>query len=180
MRHRRALKAKSSEKTSEFRFLEFCKAMQYLFIHLSESIRVSQLVPGVAEEFSFLSRNTAVEADENSEIFFQFLEVDLEPVSPILAGPVYCNQSYPTRKRAALSCFLRKVVRLIYSHLAKFEGQYKTKSIFVYNFLKYITAVGRRIIENISLYQIILINILSMNQLYSKNVVNLLFSLQTK
>ncbi|CAL5992516.1 Hypothetical_protein [Hexamita inflata] len=112
MRHRRALKAKSSEKTSEFRFLEFCKAMQYLFIHLSESIRVSQLVPGVAEEFSFLSRNTAVEADENSEIFFQFLEVDLEPVSPILAGPVYCNQSYPTRKRAALSCFLRKVVRV--------------------------------------------------------------------
>ncbi|CAL6112817.1 Hypothetical_protein [Hexamita inflata] len=112
MRPRRVLKAKSSEKTSEFRFQEFCKAIQYLFIHLSESIRVSQLVPGVFEKFSFLSRNTAVEADQNSEIFFQFLEVDLEPVSPILAGPVCHNQSYPSRKRTALSCFLSKVIRV--------------------------------------------------------------------
>ncbi|CAL6094986.1 Hypothetical_protein [Hexamita inflata] len=111
MRPRRVLKMKSSEKTSEFRFQEFCKAIQYLFIHLSELIRVSQLVPGVAEEFSILSRNPATEADENSEIFFQFLEVDLEPVSLILAGPVCRNQSYPTRKRTALSCFLSKVVR---------------------------------------------------------------------
>ncbi|CAL6097602.1 Hypothetical_protein [Hexamita inflata] len=111
MRPRRVLKAKSSEKTSEFRFQEFCKAIQYLYIHLAQSIRVSQLVPGVAEKFSFLSRNPATEADENSEIFFQFLEVDLEPVSLILAGPVCRNQSYPTRKRTALSCFLSKVVR---------------------------------------------------------------------
>ncbi|CAL6094992.1 Hypothetical_protein [Hexamita inflata] len=102
MRPRRVLKMKSSEKTSEFRFQEFCKAIQYLFIHLSELIRVSQLVPGVAEEFSFLSRNTAVEADENSEIFFQFLEVDLEPISPILAGHA-CHQSYnPKANRSEL------------------------------------------------------------------------------
>ncbi|CAL6097305.1 Hypothetical_protein [Hexamita inflata] len=111
VRHRRVLKAKSSEKTSEFRFLEFCKAIYYLFIHLSESIRVSQLVPGVAEKFSFLSRNPATEADQNSEIFFQFLEVGLEPISPILAASTYHSQSYPSRKRAALNCFLSKVIR---------------------------------------------------------------------
>ncbi|CAL6103920.1 Hypothetical_protein [Hexamita inflata] len=115
MRPRRVLKAKSSEKTSEFRFQEFCKAIQYLFIHLSESIRVSRLVPGVAEKSSFLSRNPAVEADENSEIYFQFLEVDLEPISPVLAGPVCHNQSYSSRKRTALNCFLRKVVRASFS-----------------------------------------------------------------
>ncbi|CAL6073302.1 Hypothetical_protein [Hexamita inflata] len=105
MRHRKVLKLKSSEKTSEFRFQEFCKAIQYLFIHLSESIRVSKLVPEVFDKSSFLSRNTAVEADQNCEIYFQFLEVDLEPVSPILAGPACHNQSYPSRKRIALSCF---------------------------------------------------------------------------
>ncbi|CAL6020973.1 Hypothetical_protein [Hexamita inflata] len=110
MRPRRVLKMKSKEKTSEFRFQEFCKAIQYLFIHLSELIRVSQLVPGVAEKFSFLSRNPTTEADQNSETFFQFREVDLEPVSPILAGPVCNNQNYPSRKRAALSCFLSKVI----------------------------------------------------------------------
>ncbi|CAL6104337.1 Hypothetical_protein [Hexamita inflata] len=115
MRHRRVLKMKSSEKTSEFRFLEFCKASQYLFIHLSELIRVSQLVPIDFEKFCYLSRNTAVQADENSEILFQFLEVDLEPVSPILAGPVCRNQSCPTRKRAALNCFLSKVVRVSFN-----------------------------------------------------------------
>ncbi|CAL6106840.1 Hypothetical_protein [Hexamita inflata] len=115
MRHRRVLTKTSSEKPSEFRFLDFQQASQYLYIHLSESIRVSQLVPEVFEESKLLSRNTAVKADQNSEIFFQFLEVDLEPVSPILAGPVYCNQSYPTRKRIALSCFLSKVVRASFS-----------------------------------------------------------------
>ncbi|CAL6103918.1 Hypothetical_protein [Hexamita inflata] len=115
VRPRRAAKAKSSEKTCEFRFQEFCKAIQYLFIHLSESIRVSRLVPGVAEKSSFLSRNPAVEADENSEIYFQFLEVDLEPISPVLAGPVCHNQSYSSRKRTALNCFLRKVVRASFS-----------------------------------------------------------------
>ncbi|CAL6090385.1 Hypothetical_protein [Hexamita inflata] len=112
MRHRRVLKMKSSEKTSEFRFQEFQYVIQHLFIHLSWSIRVSRLVLSVFEKFSFLSRDTAVEADENSEIYFQFLEVDLEPVSPILAGPVCHNQSYPTRKRAALSCSLSKVIRV--------------------------------------------------------------------
>ncbi|CAL6110959.1 Hypothetical_protein [Hexamita inflata] len=111
LRPRSVLKAKSSEKTSEFRFQEFCKAIQYLSTHLSWPIRVSRLVPGVFEKSSFLSRNPAVEADENREIYFQFLEVDLEPVSPILAGPVCRNQSYPTRKRTALDCFLSKVVR---------------------------------------------------------------------
>ncbi|CAL5984345.1 Hypothetical_protein [Hexamita inflata] len=112
MRSRRVLKAKSSEKTSEFRFQEFCKAIQYLFIHLSESIHVSRLVPKVFEKFSLLSRNPVVEADENSEIFFQFLEIDLEPVSPILAGPVCHSQSYPSRKRVALNCSLSKVIRV--------------------------------------------------------------------
>ncbi|CAL6114918.1 Hypothetical_protein [Hexamita inflata] len=111
IRHRSAVKIKSGEKTSEFRFQEFCKAIQYLFIHLSQLIRVSQLVPGVAEKFSFLSRNPVVEEVQNSETLFQFLEVDLEPISPILAGPVSHHQSYPSRKRAALSCFLSKVVR---------------------------------------------------------------------
>ncbi|CAL6013378.1 Hypothetical_protein [Hexamita inflata] len=48
---------------------------------------------------------------ENSEIYFQFLEVDLKPVSPILAGPVCHCQSYPSRKLAALNCSLSKVVR---------------------------------------------------------------------
>ncbi|CAL6075333.1 Hypothetical_protein [Hexamita inflata] len=115
MRPRRVLKAKSSEKTSESRFQEFCKAIQYLFIHLSWSNRVSRLVPGVAEKFSFLSRNPAVEADQNSEIFFQFLEVDLEPVSPIRAGPVCHNQGYLSRKRIAPSCFLSKVTRVSFS-----------------------------------------------------------------
>ncbi|CAL6062103.1 Hypothetical_protein [Hexamita inflata] len=117
MRPRRALTIKSSEKTSEFRFQEFCKAIQYLFIHLSELIHVSKLVPNVFEKFNLLSRNTAVEADENSEIYFQFLEVDLEPVSPILAGPV-CHshsQSYPSRKRIALSRSLSKVIRASFS-----------------------------------------------------------------
>ncbi|CAL6105114.1 Hypothetical_protein [Hexamita inflata] len=115
MRHRRVLKMKSSEKTSEFRFQEFCKAIQYLFIHLSEYIRVSRLVPGVTEKFSFLTRNPATEADENSEIYFQFLEVDLKPISPILAGPVCRNQSYPSRKLIALSCFLSKVTRVSFN-----------------------------------------------------------------
>ncbi|CAL6114916.1 Hypothetical_protein [Hexamita inflata] len=110
IRHRSAVKIKSGEKTSEFRFQEFCKAIQYLFIHLSQLIRVSQLVPGVAEKFSFLSRNPVVEEVQNSETLFQFLEVDLEPISPILAGPVSHHQSYPSRKRAALSCFLSKVI----------------------------------------------------------------------
>ncbi|CAL6070654.1 Hypothetical_protein [Hexamita inflata] len=112
MRLRRASTIKSSEKTSEFRFQVFQQASQYLYIHLSESIPVSQLVPEVFEEFSFLSRNPAVEADQNSEILFQFLEVDLEPVSRILAGSTYHHQSYPSRKRAALSCSLSKVVRV--------------------------------------------------------------------
>ncbi|CAL6106839.1 Hypothetical_protein [Hexamita inflata] len=93
MRHRRVLTKTSSEKPSEFRFLDFQQASQYLYIHLSESIRVSQLVPEVFEESKLLSRNTAVKADQNSEIFFQFLEVDLEPVSPILAGPV-CHRQH--------------------------------------------------------------------------------------
>ncbi|CAL6090369.1 Hypothetical_protein [Hexamita inflata] len=47
-----------------------------------------------------------------SPILAGSLEVDLEPVSPILAGPVCHNQSYPSRKRTALSCFLRKVIRV--------------------------------------------------------------------
>ncbi|CAL6090407.1 Hypothetical_protein [Hexamita inflata] len=115
MRHRSVVKMKSSEKTSEFRFQEFCKAIQYLFIHLSESIRVSKLVPEVFDKSSFLSRNTAVEADQNCEIYFQFLEVDLEPVSPILAGSTYHSQSHPSRKRAVLSCSLSKVVRVSFS-----------------------------------------------------------------
>ncbi|CAL6114072.1 Hypothetical_protein [Hexamita inflata] len=54
----------------------------------------------------------AVEADENSEILLLFLEVGLEPVSPILAGPTYHSQSHPSRKRAALSCFPSKVIRV--------------------------------------------------------------------
>ncbi|CAL6065603.1 Hypothetical_protein [Hexamita inflata] len=112
MRPRRVLTIKSSEKTSEFRFQDFQQTSQYSYIHLSQSIPVSQLVPNVFEEFSFLSRNPAVEADENSEIFFQFLEVDLEPVSLILAGSTYHSQSHLTRKRAALSCSLSKVVRV--------------------------------------------------------------------
>ncbi|CAL6042190.1 Hypothetical_protein [Hexamita inflata] len=115
MRPRRVLKAKSSEKTSEFCFQDFQQTSEYLYIHLSESNRVSQLVPNVFEKFRYLSRNTAVEADENSEIYFQFLEVDLEPISPILAGPVCHNQSYPTRKRTALSCFLSKGIRVSFS-----------------------------------------------------------------
>ncbi|CAL6107921.1 Hypothetical_protein [Hexamita inflata] len=130
MRPRSVLKLKSSEKTSEFRFQEFCKAIQYLFTHLSWSTRVSQLVPRVTEESSFLSRNPAVEADENSETLFQFLEVDLEPVSPILAGPVCHNQSYPSRKRAALSCFLSKVIRV------SFNDNY------INMYLSYITSVS--------------------------------------
>ncbi|CAL6000713.1 Hypothetical_protein [Hexamita inflata] len=112
MRPRRVLKIKSKEKTSEFRFQDFQQARQYLYIHVSLSIRVSQLVPSVFEEFSFLSRNPAVEADENSEILLLFLEVDLEHVSPILAGSTYHNQSHPFRKQAALSCSLSKVVRV--------------------------------------------------------------------
>ncbi|CAL6062111.1 Hypothetical_protein [Hexamita inflata] len=115
MRPRRALTIKSSEKTSEFRFQDFQQARQYSYIPLSQYIPVIQLVPEVFEEFSFLSRNPAVEADENSEILFQFLEVDLEPVSPILAGPTYHSQSYPSRKRAALSCSLSKAVRVSFS-----------------------------------------------------------------
>ncbi|CAL6110727.1 Hypothetical_protein [Hexamita inflata] len=128
MRPRRATKIKSSEKTSEFCFQDFQQTSEYLYIHLSESNRVSQLVLIDFEKFCYLSRNTAVEADENSEIFFQFLEVDLEPISPILAGPVYHNQSYPTRKRTALSCFLSKVICLSYFdenqkiHLSWFNG----------------------------------------------------------
>ncbi|CAL6049549.1 Hypothetical_protein [Hexamita inflata] len=112
MRPRSVLKMKSGEKTSEFRFQQFCKAIQYLFIHLSESIRVSRLVLSVFEKSNLLFRNTAVEADQNSEIYFKHLEVDLEPISLILAGPVCHSQSYLSRKRAALNCFLRKVVRV--------------------------------------------------------------------
>ncbi|CAL6085196.1 Hypothetical_protein [Hexamita inflata] len=70
MRPRRALTIKSKEKTSEFRFKDFQQARQYLYIHLSQSIRVIQLVPEVFEEFSYLSKNPAVEADENSETLF--------------------------------------------------------------------------------------------------------------
>ncbi|CAL6106223.1 Hypothetical_protein [Hexamita inflata] len=115
MRPRRALTIKSSEKTSEFRFQDFQQTSEHLYIHLSQYIPVIQLAPIDFEEFSFLSRNTTVEADENSEILFQFLEVDLEPVSPILAGPVCHNQSHPSRKRIALSCSLSKVVRVSFS-----------------------------------------------------------------
>ncbi|CAL6073314.1 Hypothetical_protein [Hexamita inflata] len=115
MRPRRALTIKSKEKTSEFRFQDFQQASQYLYIHLSQSIRVIQLVPEVFEEFSFLSKNLAAKADENSETLFQFLEVDLEPVSPILAGSTYHSQSHPSRKRAVLSCSLSKVVRVSFS-----------------------------------------------------------------
>ncbi|CAL6016762.1 Hypothetical_protein [Hexamita inflata] len=112
MRPRRASKIKSSEKTSEFRFQDFQQTSEYSYIHLSQSIRVSQLALIDFEEFSFLSRNPAVEADENSEIFFKFREVDLEPVSPILAGSTYHSQSHPSRKRAALSRSLSKVTRV--------------------------------------------------------------------
>ncbi|CAL6101346.1 Hypothetical_protein [Hexamita inflata] len=115
MRPRRALTIKSSEKTSEFRFQDFQQTSEYSYIHLSQSIPVSQLALIDFEKFSFLSRNPAVEADENSEIFFKFLEVDLEPVSPILAGSTYHRQSHPSRKRAALSCSLSKVVRVSFS-----------------------------------------------------------------
>ncbi|CAL6062107.1 Hypothetical_protein [Hexamita inflata] len=115
MRPRRALTIKSSEKTSEFRFQDFQQARQYSYIPLSQYIPVIQLVPEVFEEFSFLSRNPAVEADENSEILFQFLEVDLEPVSLILEGSTYHSQSHPYRKRAALSCSLSKAVRVSFS-----------------------------------------------------------------
>ncbi|CAL6092211.1 Hypothetical_protein [Hexamita inflata] len=115
MRPRRDLTIKSKEKTSEFRFQDFQQTSQYSYIHVSLSIPVIQLVPEVFEEFSFLSRNPTVEADENSEIFFQFLEVDLEPVSPTLAGSTYHNQSHPSRKRAALSCFPSKVTRVSFS-----------------------------------------------------------------
>ncbi|CAL6115807.1 Hypothetical_protein [Hexamita inflata] len=130
MRPRRATKIKSSEKTSEFRFQDFQQTSEYLYIHLSESNRVSQLVPIDFEKFRYLSKNTAVEADENSEIYFQFLEVDLEPISPILAGPVCHNQSYPTRKRAALSCFLSKVIRVSFN------------DNFINMYLSYITSVS--------------------------------------
>ncbi|CAL6070428.1 Hypothetical_protein [Hexamita inflata] len=112
MRPRRAFTIKSSEKTSEFRFQDFQQTSEHLYIHLSQSIRVIQLAPEVFEEFSFLSRNPAVEADENSQTFFQFLKVDLGPVSLILAGSTYHSQSHPSRKRTALTCFPSKVVRV--------------------------------------------------------------------
>ncbi|CAL5984323.1 Hypothetical_protein [Hexamita inflata] len=80
MRPTRALTIKSSEKTSEFRFKDFQQASQYLYIHLSLSIPVNQLVPEVFEKFSYLSKNPAVEADENSETLFQFLEVKVGKV----------------------------------------------------------------------------------------------------
>ncbi|CAL5984317.1 Hypothetical_protein [Hexamita inflata] len=110
MRPIRALTIKSSEKTSEFRFKDFQQTSEHLYIHLSLSIPVNQLVPEVFEKFSYLSKNPAVEADENSETLFQFLEVDLEPVSPILVGSTYHHQSHPFRKQAALTCFPSKVV----------------------------------------------------------------------
>ncbi|CAL6085176.1 Hypothetical_protein [Hexamita inflata] len=112
MRPRRALTIKSSEKTSEFRFQDFQQTSEHSCIHLSQSIPVSQLVPEVYKKFSFLSKNPAVEADQNSEIFFKFREIDLEPVSPILAGPTYHSQSHPSRKLIALTCFPSKVVRV--------------------------------------------------------------------
>ncbi|CAL6062115.1 Hypothetical_protein [Hexamita inflata] len=102
----------------EFSFLSknlavvFQQTSEHSYIHLSQSIRVSQLAPIDFKKFSFLSRNPAVEADENSEILFQFLEVDLEPVSLILEGSTYHSQSHPSRKRAALSRSLSKVVRV--------------------------------------------------------------------
>ncbi|CAL6094197.1 Hypothetical_protein [Hexamita inflata] len=111
MRPRRALKIKSSEKTSEFRFQEFQQASStYIFIYHSRFVLASSF-PKQLRSLAFFPEIRA-EADENSETLFQFLEVDLEPVSPILAGPTYHNQSYPSRKRAALSCFLSKVVRV--------------------------------------------------------------------
>ncbi|CAL6070649.1 Hypothetical_protein [Hexamita inflata] len=76
MRLRRASTIKSSEKTSEFRFQVFQQASQYLYIHLSELIHISQLAHIDFEKFSFLSRNLVVEEVQNSEIIFQFLEVD--------------------------------------------------------------------------------------------------------
>ncbi|CAL6085190.1 Hypothetical_protein [Hexamita inflata] len=115
MRPRRAFTIKSSEKTSEFRFQDFQQTSEHSYIHLSQSICVSQLVPEVFKKFSFLSKNPAVEADQNSEIFFKFREIDLEPVSPILAGHTYHSQSYPSRKLIALSCSLSKVVRVSFS-----------------------------------------------------------------
>ncbi|CAL6085188.1 Hypothetical_protein [Hexamita inflata] len=115
MRPRRAFTIKSSEKTSEFRFQDFQQTSEHSYIHLSQSIRVSQLVPIDFKKFSFLSKNPAVEADQNSEIFFKFHEIDLEPVSPILAGHTYHSQSYPSRKLIALSCSLSKVVRVSFS-----------------------------------------------------------------
>ncbi|CAL6065595.1 Hypothetical_protein [Hexamita inflata] len=112
VRPRRVLMIKSSEKTSEFRFQDFQQTSEHSYIHLSQSIPVSQLALIDFEEFSYLSKNPATEADENSETLFQFLEVDLEPVSLILAGSTYHNQSYPSRKLIALSCSLSKVIRV--------------------------------------------------------------------
>ncbi|CAL6104668.1 Hypothetical_protein [Hexamita inflata] len=117
MRPRRVLKMKSSEKTSEFRFQEFCKAIQYLFIHLSELIRVSQLVPIDFEKFSFLSRNSAVKADENSVIIFQFLEVDLEQKEP--AAPLM--QVRTERETAACFSFIANIFDIS-------ENQFQYKS----------------------------------------------------
>ncbi|CAL6083672.1 Hypothetical_protein [Hexamita inflata] len=128
MRHRRAAKIKSSEKTSEFRFQDFQQTSEHSYIHLSQSIRVIQLAPIDFEKFSFHSNNPAAEAHQNSETSFQFFEVDLEPVSLILAGSTYHIQSHPSRKQTALSCSLRKVICFPY-----FDEKYNVHLLQIQN-----------------------------------------------
>ncbi|CAL6107476.1 Hypothetical_protein [Hexamita inflata] len=93
MRPRRVLKIKSSEKTSEFRFQDFQQASQYLYIHLSESIRVSLSRSRLGTSFTDIIIYQTVLASSfsnnsisnNSKIIVQFLSSRL----PFIYDPVY-------------------------------------------------------------------------------------------
>ncbi|CAL6062097.1 Hypothetical_protein [Hexamita inflata] len=111
MRHRKSLEDKVSEKTSEFR----SKSSVSHLVLIHSFIRIDsrqQLVPN-QKKSSLLSRNTTKVRSRAKTVkyYSSFSEVDLEPISPILAAPTYHSQSYPSRKRTAQSCFLSKVIR---------------------------------------------------------------------
>ncbi|CAL6020991.1 Hypothetical_protein [Hexamita inflata] len=109
MRPRRGLKMKSKEKTSEFRFQEFCKA-SVLIHYLSE---VDSCLVGssqVAEKVqSFLSEIQQPKQTKCEACFPGFRSRLRTSFSRTHLGPVCNNRSYCIQQ-AALSCFLKQII----------------------------------------------------------------------
>ncbi|CAL6094996.1 Leucine-rich_repeat domain superfamily [Hexamita inflata] len=152
MRPRRVLKMKSSEKTSEFRFQEFCKAIQYFYIHCSRdgqnNIECASVLSNFQQLVSLdLSENLITNISYLRDLLkLQILDVSFEPI----AKHKFANKNWVREQRVptetdfmnSFGCSQYEVTQLInkskqqkemsdnkYMLIKKYENDVKNSSL---------------------------------------------------